>query len=390
MKECNLYGRIPVKMWADNCEDSAAEQIKNLTNLPFAFHHIAIMPDVHSGYGMPIGGVLATENVILPYAVGSDVGCGMIAQRTSLQEISREQLIKIVEEIKKAIPVGFDHNVKAQDERLMPETYDMDCGKYPIVEREWDSALHQLGTMGSGNHFLEIQKGNDGYIWIMIHSGSRNVGKQVCDYYNKVAIELNNKWYSSVPKEWQLAFLPLNSEEGQDYLREMQWCVEFALANRKLMLDKIDKIFWEVTGEIDFDEPINIAHNYARMEHHYGRDVMVHRKGATFAGKGNIGIIPGSQGTKSYIVEGLGNRESFNSCSHGAGRIMGRKVAQRTLNLEDEVRKMDEQGIIHGMKTVEDLDESISAYKDIDTVMDQQKDLVKILVELKPLAVIKG
>jgi len=392
VKECNLYGRIPVKMWADNCEDSAAIQIENLSNLPFAFHHIAILPDVHSGYGMPIGGVLATENVVIPYAVGSDVGCGMMAQRTSLQEISRERLLKIIEEIKKVIPVGFRNNVKDQDESLMPDMRDRDC-EYPIVLREWEKSLKVLGSLGQGNHFIELQKGNDGYIWIMIHSGSRNVGKQVCDYYNKVAIELNNKWYSSVPKEWQLAFLPLDSEEGRDYLREMQWCVEFALANRKLMLDKIKNIIFnisEIKRHLFDDDPINIAHNYARMEHHYGRDVMVHRKGATFAGKGNIGIIPGSQGTKSYIVEGLGNRESFNSCSHGAGRVMGRKVAQRTLNLEDEVRKMDEQDIIHGMKTVKDLDESISAYKDIDIVMDQQKDLVKILVELKPLAVIKG
>ena len=229
----------------------------------------------------------------------------------------------------------------------------------------------------------------------MIHSGSRNLGKQVADYYNKLAIALNEKWHSLVPKEWELAFLPIDSEEGQAYIREMNYCVDFALANRKLMMDRIIKIFGEVLSngkEYSWGvEPmINIAHNYAKMENHYNKNVMVHRKGATLATTDTIGIIPGSQGTKSYIVRGKGNPESFNSCSHGAGRKMGRKQAEQTLNLEEEVKKLDDQHILHAIRGVKDLDEASGAYKDVKEVMENQKDLVDILVELSPLGVIKG
>ena len=266
--------------------------------------------------------------------------------------------------------------------------------KIKITKEEYEKKRKeltgQLASLGSGNHFIEIQKGSDGHIWIMIHSGSRNLGKQVADHYNKVAQQLNEKWFSSVTKEWELAFLPADSDEGQAYIREMNYCVDFALANRKLMMDKIMAIFEILNKTIDFEPMINIAHNYASLEHHFGKDVWVHRKGATLARKGTIGIIPGSQGTKSYIVEGKGNPESFESCSHGAGRMMGRKQAQKTLNLEEEIKKLDDQGIIHGIRNVKDLDEASGAYKDIDVVMENQSDLVDILVELTPLAVIKG
>lgn len=240
------------------------------------------------------------------------------------------------------------------------------------------------------NHFLEIQKGSDGYIWVMIHSGSRNLGKKVGDHYNKIAKELNERWFSSIPKEWDLAFLPTSEEVALDYICEMQYCVDFALANRKLMIERIKDAFYSTCYGVEFDDIINIAHNYARMEHHFGHNVWVHRKGATSAKLGEIGIIPGSQGTSSYIVKGKGNIESFQSCSHGAGRLMGRKQAQKTLNLSEEIKRLDEQGIIHGIRNVEDLDEASGAYKDISVVMENQSDLVDILVELKPLAVIKG
>ena len=263
-----------------------------------------------------------------------------------------------------------------------------------IIYKEFDSALKQLGTLGGGNHFIEIQKDTEDNVWIMIHSGSRNLGYTVAKYYNDLAIKLNEKWYTKVPKEWQLAFLPLASQEGKNYLAEMNYCVEFALANRKLMMDRILDIFYNtfnLSGVVDWhDEMVNIAHNYASMEHHFGRDVMIHRKGATLAREGTIGIIPGSQGTKSYIVEGLGNEDSFMSCSHGAGRTMSRTKAQANLNLADEIKKLDDQGIVHGIRTVNDLDEASGAYKDINVVMENQKDLVKILVELSPIAVVKG
>lgn len=382
----------PIKLWLDDIEDGALEQAKNLANLPFIYKHIAIMPDSHQGYGMPIGGVMVTDGVIVPNAVGVDIGCGMCAVETSLTEISQDDLKKIMGEIRKSVPVGFAHHKIAQEEKYMPDGVPM--GRQ--VMEQYKQAIYQIGTLGGGNHFIEIQKGSDGHIWIMIHSGSRNVGYTVANHYNQVAEGLNDRWRTMVPKQWQLGFLPVDSQAGQDYLTEMSYCVEFALANRKLMMDRIKDIFWHHFNDnrptlqlvCMFEPMINIAHNYAALENHFGKNVWVHRKGATLAREGTIGIIPGSMGTKSYIVEGLGNIDSFQSCSHGAGRRMGRKEAIRTLNLEEEQKKMT--GILGAPRTQDDLEEAAGAYKDIDIVMENQKDLVKILVELKPLAVIKG
>ena len=396
---------VPVKLWLDEVEESASKQIDNLAQLPFAYHHIAIMPDCHAGYGMPIGGVLATKGIVIPNAVGVDIGCGMCAVKTSLQakQLDNETIKKIFGGskeyhggIRSEIPVGMNRHSKEQDETLMPKgevDWVFDSLKYTVVKEEYQSALTQIGTLGGGNHFIEFQKDQDGYIWIMIHSGSRNLGYKVANYYNNLAIKLNDKWHTKVPKEWQLAFLPLDSKEGQYYLIEMNYCVEFALANRRLMMVRIFDSIYKTLGENTFSpegDIINIAHNYATMEHHFGQDVMVHRKGATLAREGTIGIIPGSQGSKSYIVRGLGNPESFTSCSHGAGRVMSRTKAQATLNLEEEIQKMNAKGIVHGIRTQKDLDECASAYKNIDTVMENQKDLVEIVTELTPLAVIKG
>jgi len=385
--------KLPIKLWMkefSDMESGSWDQAKNLANFPFAFRHIAIMPDAHQGYGMPIGGVMATKDVIIPNAVGVDIGCGMCAVKTSLTEIDTKILKKILGEIRKVIPVGFNKHKKAQDISLMPNLPDV----AQIVWQEKENALKSLGTLGGGNHFIEIQKGSDGHIWIMVHSGSRNLGFKVAHHYNKIAVELNKKWSSAVPKSWELAFLPVDSEEGRDYITEMKYCVEFALANREAMMAVVSKIFMEETGCLfesltDDNIPlINIAHNYASLENHFGQNVWVHRKGATKANKGLVGIIPGSQGTKSYIVEGLGNRESFMSCSHGAGRKMGRAAAKKNLNLEEEQKKLE--GIIHSVRNVSDLDEAPGSYKDIDEVMANQTDLVKVLVKLTPLAVVKG
>jgi tRNA-splicing ligase RtcB len=381
--------KLPIKMWLEDIEEEALQQARNLANLPFIFKHVAIMPDSHQGYGMPIGGVIATQNVVIPNAVGVDIGCGMCAVKTSLTEINTETLKKIMGEIRKAVPVGFEHQKEKQDESLMP----IPLSQYNVVEKEYTAALKQIGTLGGGNHFIEIQKGSDGHIWIMIHSGSRNFGLKIAEFYNKLAIELNEKWHSAIPKEWQLAFLPLDSEEGQIYMREMQYAVDFALANRRLMMDRIILIFGgiEKSGDaVQFEPMINIAHNYASMENHFGHNVLIHRKGATLARTDTVGIIPGSQGTKSYIVKGKGNPESFMSCSHGAGRLMSRTKACNELNLEDEIKKLDDLGVIHGLRSKKDLDEAPSAYKPIDVVMKNQEDLVEILVELSPLAVIKA
>ncbi|MGI5914471.1 MAG: RtcB family protein, partial [Bacteroidales bacterium] len=387
MKKIIDTERIPIKLWLDEVDDQTLYQAKNLANLPFAFKHIALMPDAHSGYGMPIGGVMAADKVIVPNAVGVDIGCGMCAVKTNLRinPDIRKRLKDIVGDIRERVPVGFKHHKRAQDENLMPEGYEID--NLEVVSSEYESALRQLGTLGGGNHFIEIQRDKEDYIWIMIHSGSRNLGKKVADHYNKLAKKLNKRWNSPVPPKADLAYLPFTTTEAHMYYYEMNYCVDFALANRKLMLTRVQEVFRHYFPNIIFGEIINIAHNYAAWEKHFGKKVVVHRKGATSAHKGELGIIPGSQGTSSFIVEGLGNPESFASCSHGAGRIMGRNEAVRNLSLEYEIDKLDKKGILHSIRSRRDLDEAPSAYKNIVQVMLDQEDLVEIKVKLSPLAV---
>ncbi len=391
MEKVLHIGRLPVKLWLNEIEDGAMKQVINLANLPFAFKHIVIMPDCHQGYGMPIGGVLATKGVVIPNAVGVDIGCGMSAVQTSLNDINICRLRTIMYDIRDLVPLGFKHHKKPRDPERMPKGKYMKIDDLPVVSREYNSALFQLGTLGGGNHFIEIQKGSDGFIWLMVHSGSRNIGKQVADHYNKLAMKLNDKWGESEYRKWQLAYLPGNSDEGIVYWNEMQFCIDFAFANRQLMIDNIISVFRNEFGEkIKFTPLINIAHNYASREKHFGEQVIIHRKGATQAKKGQIGIIPGSQGTNSYIVRGKGNKDSFESCSHGAGRVMGRKQAQRSLDLSKETKDLDKKKILHSIQSKKDLDEAPSAYKDIKEVMKNQSDLVEIIVELTPMAVIKG
>lgn len=376
--------RLPIKLWLDDIEEGAFDQAKNLANLPFAFKHIAIMPNSHQGYGMPIGGVLATENAIIPNAVGVDIGCGMCSLKTDRHEMDREKLKKIMSIIRNTVPVGFNHHNQKQDEQWMPELN----GKLAIVEQEYESALSQVGTLGGGNHFIEIQKGSGGYIWIMIHSGSRNIGYTVAKHYNQKAKKLNEKWKSNVPKD--LAFFPADTEEFPDYINEMNYCIEFALNNRKLMMERVKGAFREVLGQVNFSDFINKPHNFAARENHFGKNVIVHRKGATRARKDEWGMIPGSQGTNSYIIKGKGNKESFESCSHGAGRVMSRNQAKRTLSVEEQSKPLEERGILHAIRHKSDLDEAPGSYKDIKKVMDLQQDLVDIVIELEPLAVVKG
>jgi tRNA-splicing ligase RtcB len=386
--------KIPIKLWLREMEKGAMQQARNLANLPFAFRHIAIMPDAHEGYGMPIGGVLATEDHIVPNAVGVDIGCGMSATRTSLQGMETGTLKELLSGIRDIVPLGFKHHPKRQDEHWMPGLQMKRVelkNRMPVVAREYENALYQLGTLGGGNHFIEVQQDKDGFLWLMIHSGSRNFGKQVADYYNRLATTLNEKQGSVIPRSWQLAHLSVEGEEGRKYISEMQYCVDFAFSNRQLMMTRIQELLTGLMhGNVSFEPIINIAHNYAAEEKHFGRKVWVHRKGATQARKGQMGIIPGSQGTESFIVRGLGNPESFESCSHGAGRIMGRNEAIRSLDLNEVIRSLDRKNILHSIRSQRDLDEAPDAYKDISQVMAFQDDLVEKVVELKPLAVIKG
>ncbi|HLD91146.1 MAG TPA: RtcB family protein [Patescibacteria group bacterium] len=384
---------VIIKSWCNEPEESTIEQAKNLANLPFVFRQVCLMPDTHMGHGMPIGGVLATKGVVIPNAVGVDIGCGMYCVKTSLKvnEIDTETIKKIMTIIRKKVPVGFAHHQKEQPLQYIPKIDNnlFFTHELYIINNEFSSAMKQVGTLGGGNHFIEIQKGSDGYVYFMIHTGSRNLGKKVCDYYNKIARDINDKWFSKVPKEWDLAFLPLDTREAKLYINEMTFCLEFAFLNRKLIAERIKESFLDVIS-CSFTDEINIHHNYAAIEHHFDSNVVVHRKGATSARDGELGLIPGSQGTSSYIVRGKGNVESFMSCSHGAGRKLSRTKARNELNLENEQKILNDKGIIHSIRNQEDLDEASNAYKDIDIVMEEQKDLVDILIKLEPMGVIKG
>ena len=378
-------GKIHAKMWLDDPEDTAVEQVNNLSNLPFAFHHVAIMPDAHSGYGMPIGGVLATKGVVIPNAVGVDIGCGMVAKHIqSIPVPTRDQLKKIMGRIRERIPVGF--NSRKKSIAALPEKE-----RYPAWDLGEKEAL-QLGTLGGGNHFIELQRSDNDNFYVMIHSGSRHLGKSVCDHYNAVAKSLNARWHSQIPAAWDLAFLPWDSDEGFDYLAMMEYCCKYAKLNRQLMMDEVMTALHEVLELSDeyYGLQWDVAHNYVAQENHFGENVWVHRKGAVRARDGEFVIIPGSQGSKSYIAKGLGNPDSFQSCSHGAGRSMSRSAAKKNLNLEEQVALMDKLGVVHGIRHVDDLDEAPGSYKDIDVVMENQKDLVTPYITLTPLGVVKG
>lgn len=374
-------GRLPIKCWATEVEEGAWQQALNLSNLPFAFSHIALMADAHEGFGMPIGGVLATQGMIIPNAVGVDIGCGVTAARTDLTDISTKQVEKIIKNAYRVIPVGFKHHKKAREWdgfREMPSLQ--------ILRQEMDSAKKQIGTLGSGNHFCSIEKGSDEHIWLMVHSGSRNFGYKVANHYNKVAKKLNQKT-GLVPPHYDLAPLPFDSAEGQEYFQAMNFCLKFARANREYLFQAFFEVFAQETGSEGVLQKIDIHHNYAALERHFQTEVIVHRKGATRALQGELGVIPGSMGTSSYIVEGLGNPESFMSCSHGAGRVISRRKANEIIT--EEMANQAMEGIVF-LGWGGDYAEAPMAYKDIEEVMANQKDLVRPLVRLSPLGVMKG
>ncbi|HZK08467.1 MAG TPA: RtcB family protein [Bacteroidales bacterium] len=376
--------RIPIKLWLKDMEEGALQQAKDLANLSIAFRHIAIMPDAHVGYGMPIGGVMATKDAIVPNAVGVDIGCGMCSLRTNLEHMDEKRLKKVMSNIRKTIPVGFKHHAEKQDECWMPPVE----GALPIVLQEYNSAMYQIGTLGGGNHFIEIQKGSDGYIWIMVHSGSRNLGYTVAEHYHQQAKEENKKHHEEVPQD--LSYFLRGSEGYNNYFNEMNYCIQFALQNRQLMMERVKSAFEEVAPEVEFSKFINKPHNFAAWETHFDHEVIVHRKGATRAEEGEWGMIPGSQGTRSFLVKGKGNPLSFKSCSHGAGRVLSRSQARKKLDIKTESAKLEAMGVIHALRHKDDLDEAPGSYKDIEEVMALQADLVDIQVKLKPLAVIKA
>ena len=390
---------VPVKSWCKDLEDGAMAQAADLARHPVVFQHVALMPDCHQGYGMPIGGVIACKNAVIPNAVGVDIGCGMGAVRTSVDvsDTTRDLLRDIVKMVKETVPCGEG---KAHKKAQSWEGFDEDIDSYQ--DRKWfsghvrDLACRNLGTLGGGNHFIEIQAGDDNHVWLMIHSGSRHLGNVIARFYNERAIELNRKWHSPIPNK-DLAFLPVNTTEGQDYIKDMNFALAYARENRRRIMCKFMAAFQSVFKDAEFGKAVNIHHNYAALENHFNQNVWVHRKGATSAKLDETGIIPGSMGTSSYIVKGLGNAESFMSCSHGAGRVMGRMQATRSLTPEECDRAMD--GIVYDRwskvkrgktKGMYDLSEAPQAYKNIDAVLEAEKDLIEPLVKLRPLGVVKG
>jgi tRNA-splicing ligase RtcB len=363
------------------------------------FHHVALMPDCHVGYGMPIGGVIAVRDAVIPNAVGVDIGCGMGAVRTSLvtEEIDKEQLREVITRVKATVPCGEGRaHRKAQSWDVLAEALESCRGKGWFSEHVRDLAVRNLGTLGGGNHFIEIQAGDDGRVWLMIHSGSRHLGNVIARHHHQAALKLNRRWHTALPSE-DLAFLPASGDEGRSYIDDMKLALRYAEENRRRILDSFMAAVQTAFPQVGFDSQVNIHHNYASLESHFNTNVWVHRKGATSARAGEAGIIPGSMGTPSYIVKGKGNPESFMSCSHGAGRVMGRNEASRSLTPEvcDEAMEgivFDRWKKIHRgrEKGRYDLGEAPPAYKIIDDVIAAELDLIQPMVKLRPLAVVKG
>ena len=401
--------RFPVKIWLEkqeDLEDSCREQAYHLAQLPFLHQWACLMPDTHAGKGMPIGGVIAADGVIIPNAVGVDIGCGMAYTETNIRLDDIREVMTgngtliqaMIGDIMRNIPVGFEHH-----KTVMP-CYTLDQAMEEMDKYEPDGELlgqidagyFQIGTLGGGNHFIELQVDEKGYLAVMIHSGSRHFGKSVCDYFHFKSRELNRRWYSAVPDEYRLAFLPVDSSEGKQYLHWMKLSLDFARENREKMMLVVKAVLEKWIGKytelnLEFFHDINCHHNYAAEEEHYGKTVWVHRKGAVRAENGELAVIPGAMGSYSYVVMGKGNPESFCSSSHGAGRCYSRKGAMDAFTCEQVIRDLAAQGVVLGKKKKADVaEESRFAYKDIEQVMNNQTDLVAPVKRLKTVGVVKG
>lgn len=405
-KESNYF---PIKVWLnsiDDIEESCLEQAYHLSELPFLYKWVCLMPDTHTGKGMPIGGVIASENTIIPNAVGVDIGCGMCYVGTNINyndikdiQTGNGSIIQsIVGDIMRNIPMGFNHHKEPQYSYTLARAEE-EFEKYESngeLIGQIDAGYYQVGTLGGGNHFIEIQKDDEGFIGFMIHSGSRHFGKSVCDYFHEKARGLNQRYYSVVPDWYRLAFLPVDSDEGKEYINWMSLCLDFAKENREKMMLKVKAVFEKHINkftdfDLEYNMEVNCHHNYAALENHYDKDVWVHRKGAVKADKGEVSIIPGAMGSYSYIVEGKGNPESFCSSSHGAGRAYSRKGAMEAFTCEEVMLDLRNNNVILGKKNKSDVaEESRFAYKNIDVVMSNQLDNVIPVKRLHTVGVVKA
>ena len=398
-----VEGGVPIKMWTKGVpvEAKAREQLARAAKMPFVFDHIAVMPDVHVGIGATVGSVIATKGAIIPAAVGVDIGCGMMAAQTTLMASDLpENLDAILHAIERAVPHGrkvgrgkrdngsWGDPPEAITEAWAPlvEGFSVLTAKYPKLKNT--NNLVHLGTLGTGNHFIELCLDEVGRVWIMLHSGSRGVGNAIGTFFIELAKEDMRKWFINLPDD-DLAYFPEGTDHFHDYVEAVGWAQDFASRNRQAMMKAV---ITALRGEIakPFDvavEAINCHHNYVQRENHLGANVLVTRKGAVRAAEGMMGIIPGSMGAKSFIVRGLGNKDAFESCSHGAGRVMSRTAAKNTFTVADHIA--DTEGVAC-RKDVSVIDETPRAYKSIEAVMAAQSDLVEIVHTLKQVVCVKG
>ena len=397
-------GQVPVKSWTKGVafDDNARQQVNNMAQMPFIHKWIAVMPDVHLGKGATIGSVIPTIGAVIPAAVGVDLGCGMMAVKTTLRaEQLPDSLAALRKEIENKVPHGMSRQFRGgrdtgswantPDDVLkawepLSDGFTRLCDRHPFLKNT--NNVKQLGTLGSGNHFLELCLDEKGSVWVMLHSGSRGVGNRIGTHFIEQARKDMERWHIQLPDR-DLAYLPEGSEHFNDYVAAVAWAQDFARINREVMMARTLQAMRKVLG-IPFEahvEAVNCHHNYISREHHFGKDVWVTRKGAVRAGKGEMGIIPGSMGARSFIVRGLGNAESFCSCSHGAGRVMSRAEAKRRVSLDEHVQAT---AGVECRKDIGVIDETPSAYKPIDKVMEAQADLVEIVYTLKQVLCVKG
>lgn len=399
----HVEGGVPIKMWTRGVavEDGARAQLARAAQMPFVFKHVAVMPDVHIGIGATVGSVIPTKGAIIPAAVGVDIGCGMMAARTSLVASDLpDNLEGIRSAIERAVPHGRDVKQGKRDPgswgdpqpaiveawATLAERFGRIVAKYPKLAKT--NNLVHLGTLGTGNHFIELCLDTEQRVWIMLHSGSRGVGNAIGTFFIELAKQDMRKWFINLPDE-DLAYFPEGTDHFDDYVEAVGWAQDFAALNRRTMMTNVVRALRsQIAKPFDAEmEAVNCHHNYVSRENHFGQNVLVTRKGAVRAAKGVMGIIPGSMGAKSFIVRGLGNPESFDSCSHGAGRVMSRTAAKKLVTLDEHIA--DTAGV-ECRKDEGVIDETPKAYKPIEAVMAAQADLVEIVHTLKQVVCVKG
>ena len=398
----NVEGGRHVKMWTRGVpvEEEARRQLENTARMPFVFKHVAAMPDVHFGRGATVGSVIATKGAIIPAAVGVDIGCGMMAVQTTLTASDLpESLAGVRVAIERAVPHGFvttrgralkgswavAPNSVITRWRSLSDRLDAIIAKHPALASK--NPQDQLGTLGGGNHFIEICLDTEHVVWAMVHSGSRGIGNRIGQYFIELAREDMRRHFINLPDQ-DLAYLVEGTKYFDDYIEAMSWAQDYAAENRDAMMQAVLRVLREEVKPFALGKvAVNCHHNYTTRETHFGENVLVTRKGAVRAGRGELGIIPGSMGARSYIVRGLGNCDSFESCSHGAGRTMSRNEARRRFSVADHVAAT--KGV-ECRKDPDVIDETPAAYKDIDAVMNAQRDLVEIVHTLKQVVCVKG